>query len=121
VNSLFSPGNTVEHHNKNARRPQRSHEPKTTRADPVLVPGIPPAPQPMGAQGVLRLMIGKDVYEDPSRVKAVEGKVEVQGPDSVSVTLTPEAAEETSDRLLTQSLKARGQKQLANNPHQPAE
>jgi hypothetical protein len=77
--------------------------------------------QPIAALGVQRGMVDKDVYEDPSRVKAVAGKVEVQGPDNVAVTLTPEAAEETSDRLLTQSFKARGQKSLAKNPHQPAE
>jgi hypothetical protein len=33
--------------------------------------------------------------------------------------MTPEAAEETSDRLLRQSFKARGQTRLKGHPHQP--
>jgi len=61
------------------------------------------------------------VYNNPSSVRAVDGSVEVDGPDQVDVSLTPEAAEETSERLLRQSFKARGQKRLANLPHQPAD
>jgi hypothetical protein len=65
-------------------------------------------------------MADKDpIYKEPSEVKAVDGKVEVDGPDAVEVTMTPEAAEETSDRLLSQSFKARGQTRLKGNPHQP--
>jgi hypothetical protein len=79
------------------------------------------AVQPVAAACVQRGMDDKDVYEDPSRVKAVDGKVEVSGPDNVAVALTREAAEETSERLLTQAFKARGQKHLADNSHQPAE
>jgi hypothetical protein len=60
-----------------------------------------------------------EVYSDPSDVKAVEGNVDVDGPDAVDVTMTPEAAEETSERLLGQALKARGQRRMKNNPHQP--
>ena len=59
------------------------------------------------------------VYEQPSNVEAVDGAVQVDGPDAVDVSLSPEAAEETSDRLLRQSFKARGQKRLRRNPHQP--
>jgi hypothetical protein len=62
-----------------------------------------------------------DVYEDPSVVKAVDGNVEVNGPDAVDVTMTPEAAEETSERLLGQAFKARGQRRLKRYPHQPVE
>ncbi len=59
------------------------------------------------------------IHREPSDVKAVDGAVEVEGPDAVDVTLTPEAAEETSDRLLRQAFKARGQTRLKRNPHQP--
>ena len=52
----------------------------------------------------------EEIYEDPSAVKAKDGMVQVDGPDSVDVTLTPEAAEETADRLIEQSLMARGQR-----------
>jgi hypothetical protein len=59
------------------------------------------------------------IHEQPSDVQAVDGVVHVDGPDAVDVSLSPEAAEETSDRLLRQSFKARGQKRLRHNPHQP--
>lgn len=64
-------------------------------------------------------MTRKEVYEDPSRVKANEGTVEVEGPDQVDVNMTPEAAEETSERLASESVKARGQRRLGRFPHQP--
>jgi len=54
----------------------------------------------------------KQLFEDPSDVKADEGVVEVEGPDAVDIAMTPEAAEETSDRLLQNALKARGQRRL---------
>ena len=50
------------------------------------------------------------VYEKPSEVDAREGVVSVKGPDAVDVKLTPDAAVETSDRLLRGSLKAHGQR-----------
>jgi hypothetical protein len=59
------------------------------------------------------------VYAEPSAVEAKEGNVKVDGPDAVDVALTPEAAEETSERLLAKSLKARGQQRLRNYPHRP--
>jgi len=61
----------------------------------------------------------RTIYDDPSEVKAVDGKVDVDGPDQVDVTLTPEAAEETSERLLHQSFKARGQTRLKHSTHRP--
>ena len=61
----------------------------------------------------------QSIHDEPSDVKAVDGKVEVDGPDAVHVTMSPEAAEETSERLLSQSFKARGQTRLKRNPHQP--
>jgi hypothetical protein len=58
-------------------------------------------------------------YSEPSEVEAVDGDVKVEGPDDVRVMLTAEAAEETSERLLTGAFKARGQTRLRSNPHQP--
>jgi hypothetical protein len=58
-------------------------------------------------------------YADPSDVRAVDGDVEVDGPDAVDVTMTPEAAEETSYRLLNESARAAGQRRLKDHPHQP--
>jgi len=52
-------------------------------------------------------------------VKAVDGAVKVDGPDAVHIALTPEAAEETSERLLGQAFKARGQRRMKRFPHQP--
>ena len=49
-------------------------------------------------------------YDEPSEVNAEEGEVVVDGPDGVAVTFTPEAASETSDRLLIGAAKAQGQK-----------
>jgi hypothetical protein len=61
----------------------------------------------------------KALFDEPSEVKAVDGKVEVDGPDAVDVALTPAAAIETSDRLLRGAFKAGGQKRLKGQPHQP--
>jgi hypothetical protein len=55
-------------------------------------------------------MADKTVYEEPSEVDANEGVVSVKGPDAVDVKLSPEAAVETSDRLLRGSMKAQGQR-----------
>ena len=52
----------------------------------------------------------KDVYEDASDVSAKDGVVNVEGPDGVDVGLTPEAALETSDRLLAGASEAAGQR-----------
>jgi hypothetical protein len=57
------------------------------------------------------------VYSDASEVEAVEGDVKVDGPDNVHVLLTAEAAEETSDRLLSGAFKARGQRRMEKFPH----
>ena len=48
-------------------------------------------------------------FDTPSEVDAEEGEVVVDGPDAVAVSLTPEAAAETSHRLLHGAAKARGQ------------
>jgi hypothetical protein len=48
-------------------------------------------------------------FETPSNVSAEEGEVVVDGPDGIAYSMTPEAAAETSDRLLEQAAMARGQ------------
>jgi len=57
------------------------------------------------------------IYNEPSTVSAVDGTVEIDGPDAVDVALTPEAAEETSERLLSEAGKAAGQRRLRDYPH----
>lgn len=49
------------------------------------------------------------VYDEPTKVDAEDGKVVLDGPDGVAVLMTPEAALETSDRLLTGASQAKGQ------------
>jgi hypothetical protein len=53
-------------------------------------------------------MTGK-VEDAPSEISAEDGQVIVDGPDGVAVSMTPEAAAETSHRLLRGAAKARGQ------------
>jgi hypothetical protein len=59
------------------------------------------------------------IYDEPSDVAAVDGAVQLDGPDAVDVAITPEAAEETSDRLSEQAVKARGQRRLGRMTHRP--
>jgi len=59
------------------------------------------------------------IFSEPSDVSAVEGAVEIDGPDAVDVAMTPEAAEETSDRLSSEAMKARGQRRLSGMAHRP--
>ena len=54
-------------------------------------------------------MSDEEIHDQPSNVTAAEGVVSVEGPDGVDVRLTPEAADETSDRLLHGALQAKGQ------------
>jgi len=49
------------------------------------------------------------IYDEPSEVTAEGGAVTVKGPGSVKVRFTPDAAEETSNRILEASFTARGQ------------
>jgi hypothetical protein len=49
------------------------------------------------------------VYDEASAVEARDGTVSVDGPDGVDVRLSPEAAMETSDRLLEGAAEAQGQ------------
>jgi len=52
------------------------------------------------------------VYDNASDVSAEDGSVFVDGPDGVAVALTPEAAQETSNRLLEQAATASGQRRF---------
>lgn len=54
-------------------------------------------------------MTDNKIYDEPSDVMAEDGRVVIRGPDAVDVDLTPDAAEETSNRLLEGAMKARGQ------------
>ena len=54
-------------------------------------------------------MSDEKIYQEPSDVSVEDGVVSVKGPDSVDVKMTPEAADETSERLLRGALKAHGQ------------
>ncbi|GAA4744012.1 hypothetical protein GCM10023264_06560 [Sphingomonas daechungensis] len=54
------------------------------------------------------------VYDEPSEVEAEDGVVVVNGPDAVDVQLTPEAADEISERLITGAMKARGQRYFSD-------
>jgi hypothetical protein len=59
-------------------------------------------------------MNDKEIYDEPSDVDAEDGIVLVRGPDHVHVQMTPDAAEETSERLITGAMKARGQRYFAD-------
>ena len=52
------------------------------------------------------------VHDEASRVDAEDGADAVDGPDGVAVRMTPDAASETSDRLLRGAIEARGQQLL---------
>ena len=54
------------------------------------------------------------VYDTPSDVNARDGVVTVEGPDHVDIMMTPDAAVETSDRLLHGAMKARGQQHFGD-------
>lgn len=49
------------------------------------------------------------LYDHPSEVCADKGEVIVEGPGGRVLSMTPDAALETSDRLLTRGLEAHGQ------------
>lgn len=61
--------------------------------------------------------MARKAFESPSKVTAAEGEVLVDGPDGLAYSMTPEAAAETSDRLLEKAAVARGQEWLGRKPH----
>ena len=58
-------------------------------------------------------------HAEPSEVAAEQGKVIVEGPDGVAVTLTPDAAEETGRRMIDAASEARTQPGEAEPPNVP--
>ena len=64
-------------------------------------------------------MANKKIYDEPSKVTAEDGVVTVEGPDSVEVCMTPEAADETSRRLLFGAMQAMGDKIPVADPDDP--
>ncbi len=62
------------------------------------------------------LMQENHVFDTPSEVSAEDGVVKVDGPDGVDVSLTPDAAVETSNRLLEEAMKAGGQRHFGAKP-----
>lgn len=60
-------------------------------------------------------MTDKPVSDEALDVDADEGCVVLTGAHQVDVRLTPNAAEETSERLLQASMKARGQRYFKDN------
>jgi hypothetical protein len=61
-----------------------------------------------------RNMSDRTIYDEASDVDAEDGVVSIKGPDAVDVRLTPDAAEETSERLNTGAMKARGQRYFSD-------
>lgn len=55
-------------------------------------------------------MTEKQLFSEASDVSSKDGEVLVDGPDGVDVALTPEAAEETGDRLVHHAMNAAGQR-----------
>jgi hypothetical protein len=63
--------------------------------------------------------MGKEVETEPSKVTAEDGLVFVDGPDGVAFVTTPEAAEETSQRLLDGAAQALGQRHVEEMRRSP--
>lgn len=59
------------------------------------------------------------IYDEATQVSAKEGSVVLDGPDGVDVSITPDAAEETSNRLFDAAAEARGQEMMRKHrePH----
>jgi hypothetical protein len=51
-------------------------------------------------------------YDEPTKVTPVDGEVTLDGPDGIAVSMTPEAAEETAERLIEAAGRARAQRIL---------
>jgi hypothetical protein len=53
--------------------------------------------------------MAKSAHKTPAEVSAADGDVQVVGPGGIAYSFTPDAAAETSDRLLFGAAEARGQ------------
>jgi osmotically-inducible protein OsmY len=71
------------------------------------------------SRGRFGAMKNDKIYNEATEVTAKDGEVILDGPDSVDVKVTPEAAEETADNLIEGAMKARGQRRLKDLPHRP--
>ncbi len=49
------------------------------------------------------------LYHEPSTVSAEQGEVQLDGPGGIAIAMTPDAAAETSERLLIGAAQAQGQ------------
>lgn len=70
--------------------------------------------EPHSTSFVSPVMTANKIFNEPGKVSARDGVVHLDGPDSVDLRLTAEAAEEISDRLLEGALAARGQMYFAD-------
>jgi hypothetical protein len=64
---------------------------------------------------------GDEVYDDPSIVTAANGVVKATGPDSLDLSLTPQAAVETGARLIEAAARAQGQHDISAGRKPPSE
>ena len=65
------------------------------------------------------LLMADKVHDTPSDVTAEDGEVMVDGPGGVAVSLTPDAASETSERLLYGAATAQGQRVAERDKRKP--
>jgi hypothetical protein len=61
-------------------------------------------------------MSNAKTYDEATEVSAEDGKVLLDGPDGVDVSVTPEAAEQTAGNLVVGAAKARDQRQQKHLP-----
>ncbi len=57
------------------------------------------------------------LYDEATKVTVKNGEVILDGPDGVGLKITPEAAEQTADNLVEESVRARGQRRMKGNTH----
>jgi hypothetical protein len=68
--------------------------------------------QVVGKHGIhseIQLMSAERAFNTPTETNAVDGEVVLIGPDSVALSMTPDAAEETGRRLIRAAGEARDQ------------
>lgn len=58
---------------------------------------------------------GKAPFDQPLDIDAADGVVVLTSPNQVELRFTPNAAEETSERLLEAAMKARGQRYFSHD------
>jgi hypothetical protein len=63
--------------------------------------------------------MSRNTYSRPSDVSSEEGRVLLDGPDNVSIALTPEAALDLADRLTEHAAIAAGKAREAGLDHRP--